>query len=181
MPLFMLNAELVNAFFRRAMSNVIEDEHGKLWSGLGLQSWAIAVATNCSNLNNKMYISERLETEVDPFLQDISGAISFNRILPIRVMQGNVRLLLSGTHTISSVPWGFVGYLAHWTCERFRWSMSCSLSSSASTDELWVYIQGIWNALLHADIQNLFESMLHIATLIAVCDGASTTDFWHLI
>lgn len=28
MPVFMLNAELLNAIFRRAMSNVIEDEHG---------------------------------------------------------------------------------------------------------------------------------------------------------
>ncbi|GFX56796.1 transposable element Tc1 transposase [Trichonephila clavipes] len=38
----------------------------------------------------------------------------------------------------------------------------------ASTDELWLRIQTIWNTLPQADIQNLFNSMpRRVAALIA--------------
>ncbi|GFT62059.1 hypothetical protein TNCV_3812211 [Trichonephila clavipes] len=41
---------------------------------------------------------------------------------------------------------------------------------AASTDELLLCIQAIWNSLPQADVQNLFESMPHhIAALIAAC------------
>ncbi|GFT38075.1 hypothetical protein TNCV_4103131 [Trichonephila clavipes] len=40
---------------------------------------------------------------------------------------------------------------------------------AASKDELLLRIQAIWNSLLHADIQNPFESMSCIAALIAEC------------
>ncbi|GFW12845.1 transposable element Tcb2 transposase [Trichonephila clavipes] len=42
------------------------------------------------------------------------------------------------------------------------------LSPAASTDELWLRIQTIWNTLPQADIQNLFNSMpRRVAALIA--------------
>ncbi|GFY23486.1 hypothetical protein TNCV_3941781 [Trichonephila clavipes] len=43
---------------------------------------------------------------------------------------------------------------------------------TASKDEFWMYIQRIWNSLPEADIQHLFDCMLHcIAAIIATCDG----------
>ncbi|GFV40513.1 transposable element Tcb1 transposase [Trichonephila clavipes] len=42
----------------------------------------------------------------------------------------------------------------------------------ASTDELWLRIQTIWNTLPQTDIQNLFNSMpRRVAALIAACGG----------
>ncbi|GFX00202.1 transposable element Tcb1 transposase [Trichonephila clavipes] len=43
---------------------------------------------------------------------------------------------------------------------------------AASKDELLLRIQGIWNSLPQAYIQNLFDCMpRHIATLTAECGG----------
>ncbi|GFV30534.1 transposable element Tcb2 transposase [Trichonephila clavipes] len=52
---------------------------------------------------------------------------------------------------------------------------------AVSKDELLLRIQAIWNSLPHADIQNLFDSVLRrIAALIAARGGYTKHRFWTL-
>ncbi|GFY24273.1 transposable element Tc1 transposase [Trichonephila clavipes] len=44
----------------------------------------------------------------------------------------------------------------------------------ASTDELWLRIQTIWNTLPQADIQNLFNSMPRRVAALIVARGGHT-------
>ena len=55
----------------------------------------------------------------------------------------------------------------------FVWlRLACDSCPAALKDEIWLYIQAIWNNLPQADIQNVFESMPHpTETLNATPDG----------
>ncbi|GFU00722.1 transposable element Tcb2 transposase [Trichonephila clavipes] len=79
------------------------------------------------------------------------------------------RLLFSPTHATAYSPdtlpiehvWDFVGR-----------RLAGEPRPVASKDELWLRIQTMWNSLLRADIQNLFDSMpRRIAALIAARGG----------
>lgn len=59
------------------------------------------------------------------------------------------------------------------------WRLICYPLLRASADELWVFIQRIWNALQEAGIHNLIYSIPHhIAELIATCGDYSKYLFW---
>ena len=51
------------------------------------------------------------------------------------------------------------------------WHLARDLRLAASKHKFWLCLQAIWNSLLQADIQNLFDSIpRHIAAIIAAPD-----------
>ncbi|GFX11155.1 transposable element Tcb2 transposase [Trichonephila clavipes] len=97
------------------------------------------------NLNSTRYIDEVLQPQAIPFLQGLPGTwpAYSQDMSPIEHV------------------WDIVG-----------WRLAHDLRPVASTDELWLRIQTIWNTLPQADIQNLFNSMpRRVAALIAARGG----------
>ncbi|GFX82393.1 transposable element Tcb1 transposase [Trichonephila clavipes] len=125
------------------------------------------------NLNSIRYINAVLQPQAIPFLQGLLGAVfqHDNARPPVAktvksyLDSQQVQLLPWPTYCLDMSPiehvWHIVGRrLAH----DFR--------PVASTDELWLRIQTIWNTLPHADIQNFFNSIpRRVAALIAACGG----------
>ncbi|GFT90109.1 transposable element Tc1 transposase [Trichonephila clavipes] len=125
------------------------------------------------NLNSTRYINEVLQPQAIHFLQGLPVAV---------FQQDNARPHVAKTvksyldsQLVQLLPWpayspdmspiehvkDIVGrHFAH------------DLRPVASTDELWLRIQTIWNTLPQADIQNLFNSMpRRVAALIAARGG----------
>ncbi|XP_042896442.2 transposable element Tcb1 transposase [Parasteatoda tepidariorum] len=125
------------------------------------------------NLNNNRYSSEVLQPQAAPFLQALPGAAfqqdnarphiarTVQSFLASRQVQLHPWPVYSPVMSQIEHVWDFVGRrLAH------------DPRPVASTDELWVRIQAIWNALPQTDIQNLFDSMpRRVAALIAARGG----------
>ncbi|GFV30734.1 transposable element Tc1 transposase [Trichonephila clavipes] len=125
------------------------------------------------NLNSTRYINEVLQPQATPFLQGLPGAV---------FQQHNARPHVTKTvkshldsQQVQFLPWP--GYSPDMSPIEHVWDMvgrrlARDLRPVASTDELWLRIQTIWNSFLQADIQNLFNFMLrHVAALIAAHGG----------
>ncbi|GFX35075.1 transposable element Tcb1 transposase [Trichonephila clavipes] len=121
------------------------------------------------NLNSTGYINEVLQPQAIPFLQGFPGAVfqqdnahpHVTKTVKPYLDSQQVQLLPWPTYSPDMSPiehaWDIVGRrLAH------------DLRPVASTDELWLRIQTIWNTLPVGDIQNLFNSLpRRVAALIA--------------
>ncbi|GFX13744.1 transposable element Tcb2 transposase [Trichonephila clavipes] len=113
------------------------------------------------NLNSTRYINEVLQPQAIPFLQGLPGA---------EFQQDNARPHVAKTvksyldsQQVQLLPWPAyspdMSPIEHvWNIVVGRRIARC-LRPVASTDELWLHIQTIWNTLPQADIQNLFNSM----------------------
>ena len=169
MTAFVLDAMPVNTVFQNALSIGIAVEHPKLLSeGCDFVSWMIlwsAIAWSRSLLlrHRWSYLSARLCTP------------TCSKDYP--------RLKFSPTHAIFSLACLFpdkspIEHVWDLVCQR----LARDLRPSASKDELFLPMQGIWNSLPQADIQNLFNSMpCRIAALIAACGGYTKCWFRTLI
>ncbi|GFU51840.1 transposable element Tcb2 transposase [Trichonephila clavipes] len=150
--------------------------HSGLTSGLGAISYhgLSNLLRIESNLNSNRYVREVLLPEVVPLLQGIRGAIFQQDNVRPHVAKA-VRYFCSAQH-MQLLPW--LAYSPDMSPIQHVWDLVCSRRlaryprAEASKDELLLRIQAIWNSLLQADIQNLFDSMpRRTATLIAVRGG----------
>lgn len=125
------------------------------------------------NLNSTRYINEVLQPQAIPFLQGLPGAVfqqdnarpHVARTVKSYLDSQQVQLLPWPAYSPDLSPiehvWDFVGR-----------RLTRDPRPVASTDELWLRIQTIWNTLPQADIQNLFHSMpRRVAALIAARGG----------
>ena len=125
------------------------------------------------NLNSTRYINEVLQPQAIPFLQGLPGAVfqqdnarpHVARTVKSYLDSQQVQLLPWPAYSPDLSPiehvWDFVGQC-----------LTRDPRPVASTDELWLRIQTIWNTLPQADIQNLFHSMpRRVAALIAARGG----------
>lgn len=125
------------------------------------------------NLNSTRYINEVLQPQVIPFLQGLPGAV---------FQQDNARPHVARTvmtyldsQQVQLLPWP--AYSPDMSPIEHVWDivgrrLARDPRPVASTDELWLRIQTIWNTLPQADIQNLFHSMpRRVAALIAARGG----------
>ncbi|GFW90452.1 transposable element Tcb1 transposase [Trichonephila clavipes] len=121
------------------------------------------------NLNSTQYINDVLQPQALPFLQGMPGAV---------FQQDNARPHVAKTvksyldsQQVQIPPWSVYSLdmspIEHvWDIVGRR--LARDLRHVASTDELWLRIQTIWNTLPPAEIQNLFHSMpRRVAALIA--------------
>ncbi|GFV66471.1 transposable element Tcb2 transposase [Trichonephila clavipes] len=125
------------------------------------------------NLNSTRYINEVLQPQAIPFLQGLPEAV---------FQQDNARPHVAKTvksyldsQQVKLLPWPAYSPdkspIEH-VWDIFGGRLARDLRTVVSTDELWLRIQTIWNALPQADIQNLFNSMpRHVATLIEARGG----------
>ncbi|GFY00585.1 transposable element Tcb1 transposase [Trichonephila clavipes] len=128
------------------------------------------------NLNSSRYVREILQPEVVPFLQGIPGAIFQQDNAHLHVAK-TVRDFCSA-QDMQLLPWP--AYSPDMSpIEYVRDLVGRHLARdprpAASKDEFLLRIQAIWNSLLQADIQNMFDSMhmlqYAIAALIAARGG----------
>ncbi|GFU01082.1 transposable element Tcb1 transposase [Trichonephila clavipes] len=125
------------------------------------------------NLNSTRYIKEVLQPQAIPFLQGLPGAV---------FQQDNARPHVAKTvksyldsQQVQLLPWPAyspdMSPIDH-VWDIVGWRLARDLRPVASTDELWLSIQTIWNTVPQADIQNLFNSMpRRVAALIAARGG----------
>ncbi|GFT51608.1 transposable element Tc1 transposase [Trichonephila clavipes] len=120
-----------------------------------------------SNLNSNRYVREVLQPEVIPFLQCIPGAI-FQKDNAGPHVGKTVRNFCSAQH-VQFLPWPT--YSLDMSPVEHVWDLVDSgdlvdsldliagdLRPAGSKDEILLRIQAIWNSLLRADIQNMFDS-----------------------
>ncbi|GFY22068.1 transposable element Tcb2 transposase [Trichonephila clavipes] len=111
------------------------------------------------NLNSTRYINEFLLLQDIPFLQGLPGAVfqqdnarpHVAKTVKYYLDSQQVQLLPSPAYSPDMSPieheWDIVGR-----------RIARDLRTVASTDELWLRIQTIWNTLPQTDIKNLFNS-----------------------
>ncbi|GFW01021.1 transposable element Tcb1 transposase [Trichonephila clavipes] len=127
------------------------------------------------NLNITRYIHEVLQPQAIPFLQGLPEAV---------FQQDNARPYVAKTFISyldsqqgQLLPWP--AYSPDMSTIEHVWDivgrrLARDLRPVASTDEIWLRIQNIWNTLLLADIQNLFNSMPRRVTGLIATRGGHT-------
>ncbi|GFX20071.1 transposable element Tcb1 transposase [Trichonephila clavipes] len=125
------------------------------------------------NLISTRYINEVLQAQAIPFQQGLPGVV---------YQQDNARPHVAKTvksyldsQQVPLLPWPAyspdMSPIEH-VWDIVRWRLDRDLRPVASTDELWLRIQTIWNTLPQADIKNSFNSVpLRIAAFIAARGG----------
>ncbi|GFX92860.1 transposable element Tcb2 transposase [Trichonephila clavipes] len=108
-----------------------------------------------------------------PFLQGLPGAV-FQQDNARRHVAKTVKSYLD-SQQVQLLPWPAyspdMSPIEH-VCDIVGRRLARDLRPVASTDELWLRIQTIWNTLPQTDIQNLFNSMpRRVAALIATRGG----------
>ncbi|GFT06548.1 transposable element Tcb1 transposase [Trichonephila clavipes] len=125
------------------------------------------------NLNSTRYINEVLQPQAIPFLQGLPGAV-FQQDNAHPHVAKTVKSNLD-SQQVQLLPWP--AYSPDMSPIEHVWDivgrrLTRYLRPVASTDELWLRIQTIWNTLPQADIQNLFKSMpRRVAAFIAARGG----------
>ncbi|GFW55002.1 transposable element Tcb2 transposase [Trichonephila clavipes] len=117
--------------------------------------------------------NEILQPQAIPFLQGLPGAV-FQQDNPRPHVAKTVKSYLD-SQQVQLLPWSAyspdMSPIEH-VWDIVGWRLARHLRPVASTDELWLRIQTIWNTLPQADIQNLFNSLpRRVAALIAARGG----------
>ncbi|GFW34781.1 transposable element Tc1 transposase [Trichonephila clavipes] len=134
----------------------------------------ITIATNCGQFEQHPIHKQSFTTlRYIPFLQGLPGAV---------FQQDNARPHVAKTvksyldsQQVELLPWP--AYSPDMSPIEHEWDIvgrriARDLRPVASTDELWLPIQTIWNTLPQTDIKNLFNSMpRRVAALIAARGG----------
>ncbi|GFX05480.1 transposable element Tcb2 transposase [Trichonephila clavipes] len=142
---FVSGAMPVNGTFRSALSNATVDEHPELWSG----------------------------PQAISFLQGLPGA-GFQQDNARPHVTKTVKSYLD-SQQVQLLPWP--AYSPDMSPIEHEWDIvgrriARDIRPVASTDELWLRIQTIWNTLPQTDIKYLFNSMpRRVAALIAARGG----------
>ncbi|GFS59941.1 transposable element Tcb1 transposase [Trichonephila clavipes] len=127
------------------------------------------------NLNSTRYINEVLQPQAIPFLQGLPGAV-FQQVNARPHVAKTVKSYLD-SQQVQHLHWP--AYSPDMSPIEHVWDivgrrLARDLRPVASTDELWLRIQTIWNTLPQADIQNLFNSMpRRVAALIAATQNTN--------
>ncbi|GFT06549.1 transposable element Tc1 transposase [Trichonephila clavipes] len=125
------------------------------------------------NLNSTRYINEVLQPQAIPFLQGLPEAV-FQQDNAHPHLAKTVKSYLD-SQQVQLLPWP--AYSPDMSPIEHVWDivgrrLTRDIRPVASTDELWLRIQTIWNTLPQADIQNLFNSMpRRVAAFIATRGG----------
>ncbi|GFT92600.1 transposable element Tc1 transposase [Trichonephila clavipes] len=125
------------------------------------------------NLNSTRYINEILQPQAIPFLQGLPGTV-FQQDNPRPHVAKTVKSYLD-SQQVQLLPWSAyspdLSPIEH-VWDIVGWRLARDLRPVASTDELWLRIQTIWNTLPQTDIPNLFNSLpRRVAALIAARGG----------
>ncbi|GFV53595.1 transposable element Tcb1 transposase [Trichonephila clavipes] len=125
------------------------------------------------SLNSTRYINEVLRPQAILFLQGLLGAVFQHDNARPHVAK-TVKSYLD-SQKVQLLPWpAYAPDMSpiEYVWDIVGWCLTRDLRPVASTDELWLRIQTVWNTLPQADIQNLFNSMpRRVAALIAARGG----------